>query len=133
MARAKRRATAEVLGERVRALRVREGLDRKALADRAKVALTSVYFIEEQPGRTSPHLRTLERLAAALRCRVRDLFDDEAEPVSIGESSKAYYRLVSRLRDKPVDYIRAVERLADALDRGLASQSPTAATRRPGR
>ncbi len=122
MPRVKRRPIAEVLGERIKALRSRAGMDRKALADKAKVALTSIYFMEEQPGRTTPHLRTLERVATALGCRVRDLLDDEAPPVSVAESSKAYCRLAGRLREKPIEYVRAVERLVDALDKGLDAQ-----------
>ena len=60
---------------RVREWRERRGLSYRELAERAGVALSTLYRIES--GAASPTVTMLETLAGALAVRVRDLLGPE--------------------------------------------------------
>lgn len=104
-------------GQRVKALREGQGLTRTRLAGEAGVALTSLNLIEA--GRIYPTLRTLEFLARALGCRVADLVDDQPAPTMPPGGTKAFFRVVQKLRDRDDNYLRAVEKLIRAFDEAL--------------
>ncbi len=61
------------VGRRVKALREQRGLSQTALARRARISKMQLYRVETD--RSSPVLRTLERVARALGVKVRDLLD----------------------------------------------------------
>lgn len=60
-------------GSRVKKLREQRKISQQALADKAKVDLTTVNEIEN--GNREPMLRTMWKLANALEVKVMDLFD----------------------------------------------------------
>lgn len=117
MARARRRQRQpleEVLAKRVRELRESSGLPRTRLAAEAGVAHSALVMIEA--GRVMPNLKTLASVARVLGVRVRDLLDDEAEPVEQVTSTKTYARVVTRLRRLPERQLRHVEKILSALE-----------------
>jgi transcriptional regulator with XRE-family HTH domain len=59
------------LGDRIRHRRLRLGLSQKALAIAAGITQNGVFRLEA--GETNPQLTTLQEVAAALKCSVRDL------------------------------------------------------------
>ena len=61
----------EKLGESIRKHRRKAGLSQEDLAERAKLDLTSVSEIES--GLRNPSLKTLHKLALALKIKVSDL------------------------------------------------------------
>lgn len=120
MARARRRqrqSLEEVLARRIRELREAAGLPRTRLAAEAGVAHTAVVMIES--GRVMPNLRTLAGVARVLGVRVRDLLDDEAEPVQQITSTKTYARVVTRLRRLPERQLRHVEKMLSAFEAAI--------------
>lgn len=60
------------VGVAIRRLRTARGLSQTALARRAKVGRITLNRIEQ--GRQDPSTGTLERIARALRVKVRDFF-----------------------------------------------------------
>lgn len=64
-------AVGELLGARIRELRLKRGLSQQALADRVGIPQTHVSAIEL--GIQLPNLLTVLRLAVALECKVTDL------------------------------------------------------------
>jgi transcriptional regulator with XRE-family HTH domain len=74
-------AAGELLGARLRELRVGRGLSQQALADRVGMPQTHVSAIEV--GARLPNLTTVLRLTIALDCKVMDLvgvFDETNLP-----------------------------------------------------
>jgi len=61
----------ELLGSRVRELRLERGLSQQALAERVGIPQTHVSAIER--GAKFPNLMTVLRLATALECRVTEI------------------------------------------------------------
>lgn len=59
---------------KLRELRLKQGLSQAELARQAGVEQTRISALERE--RRTPHLATLERLAAALRCAPVDLLED---------------------------------------------------------
>jgi transcriptional regulator with XRE-family HTH domain len=66
------------MGLLLRQWRARRRLSLHALADKAGVHFVTIVKIEQ--GRMSPTVRLLEKLAAALEIRVRDLFPPDEWP-----------------------------------------------------
>ena len=64
-------AAGELLGARIREIRVKRGLSQQALADRVGIPQTHVSAIEV--GAKFPNLMTVLRFALALECKVTDL------------------------------------------------------------
>jgi transcriptional regulator with XRE-family HTH domain len=64
-------AAGELLGARVRELRLERGLSQQALAERVGIPQTHVSAIEV--GAKFPNLMTVLRFALALECKVADL------------------------------------------------------------
>lgn len=64
-------AAGELLGARIRELRLKRGLSQQALADRVGIPQTHVSAIEV--GAKFPNLMTVLRFALALECKVTDL------------------------------------------------------------
>lgn len=67
-----------VVGRRVRQLRTHANLTQEQLAERADISVSFLSMIER--GERSPHLETLERLAAGLNVRIDELFREAAQP-----------------------------------------------------
>jgi transcriptional regulator with XRE-family HTH domain len=59
------------VGERIRDWRLRLGMSQQALAAAADITQNGVFRLEA--GETNPQLSTLQQIAAALKCSVRDL------------------------------------------------------------
>jgi len=59
------------VGKRIRDQRLRSGLSQQALAAAAGITQNGVFRLEA--GETNPQLMTLQQVAGALRCSVRDL------------------------------------------------------------
>lgn len=66
------------MGLLLRQWRARRGLSLHGLADRAGVSFVTISRIEH--GHMSPTVALLEKLAAALAIRVRDLFPADGRP-----------------------------------------------------
>jgi len=62
----------ENLGSKIRQLRRRQNLSQEELAEKAKLDLTSVSEIES--GLRNPSLKTLHKIALALKVAIPDLF-----------------------------------------------------------
>lgn len=105
----------EAIGQQVRSRRVESGSSRKALARNAAISPTTLAGIED--GSVAPTIETLVKLAHALRVRVADLLEDAPPPQRPSVSTKAFHRVVARIRDRDGEYLRAVELMLDALDR----------------
>jgi len=89
------------LGLRVRKLRTRAGLSQAALAERAGLSVDAVSRIER--GRRSPHLGTLNALAAGLKVPLAvlvDLDDALGDRVPLDGDLAA---VVELLRDQPAE------------------------------
>jgi transcriptional regulator with XRE-family HTH domain len=65
-------AVAQVM-ERIRELRIENGLSLVELANRANVARSHLFYIEAK--RKIPNLTTLHKLAVAMDLSMRDFFD----------------------------------------------------------
>ena len=63
----------EKLGNRIKSLRKKSGLSQEDIAEKAKIDLTSVSEIES--GLRNPSLKTIHKIALALKIPVRELFD----------------------------------------------------------
>jgi len=111
---------AAAVGRRIRALREEREISRRALAQRAEVALTSLNLLET--GRTQPSLKTLHALARALGVRVADFFKEEPPATAPpGSESKTFVKITERLRARDEDYLRAVDRLIRSFDAAVES------------
>lgn len=76
---------------RVRAVRMTAGLKQQELADRARISLRTVTFIETDPAYV-PSVGVALKLSKALGCRVEDLFSlvgDEADLIVIDAQLQA--------------------------------------------
>jgi transcriptional regulator with XRE-family HTH domain len=69
------------VGTRIRDWRHQRGMSQQALADAARLTQNGVFRLEY--GRTNPQLSTLQQIASALGCSVRDLVagSSETEPI----------------------------------------------------
>jgi transcriptional regulator with XRE-family HTH domain len=92
-------------------------MTRKTLAERSRVALSSVALLEE--GRLNPTLETLQKVARVLRVRVADLLEDEAPAPTPTLTTKVFGRIVSRLSERQAPYLLNVEKLLVAFDRAV--------------
>jgi transcriptional regulator with XRE-family HTH domain len=66
-------------GQRLRALREREGVSMHRIARRARVSATTVMYVER--GKTVPSLAVAERLAASLDTTLGELLDERSNDV----------------------------------------------------
>lgn len=60
-------------GKNIRKRRKAAGLTQVQLCEKVKPPIPQSLLSEVESGKTSPTLRTLERIARALKCKVRDL------------------------------------------------------------
>lgn len=85
-----------------------------ALARAAGISQGALARIEV--GDRSPTAGTLAVLAAALGVRLPDLFVDAPARANPAKSEKAWFRVCARLRDRDEPFLRAVERVIQALE-----------------
>jgi transcriptional regulator with XRE-family HTH domain len=103
-----------LVGRRIRALRMgRQGnrITQEQLAERAEISVSFLSMIER--GERSPHLETLEKIAAALEVPVDELFRSENAPVDRVDSSMrplAEYVRKRGLNRRDVEKLLAVAR-----------------------
>ena len=62
----------EKLGTAIKKIRSKQGLTQEELAEKAKIDLTSVSEIES--GMRNPSLKTIHKIALALKVQIKDLF-----------------------------------------------------------
>lgn len=103
------------IGRRVQALRDDAGFSRSALGARAGLSPTTVAGIES--AEVSPTIETLSKIATCLQVELTTLLDDAPPPPRPAAKTIAFHRVMARLRDRDVDYLRAAELLLKALDR----------------
>jgi transcriptional regulator with XRE-family HTH domain len=109
--RRERRAIEDVIAERVCALRSERGLSTRALAREAGCSATTVAAIE----RSSPAtVQTLDAVAAALGVPLGELVSDSTVRGPVAE--RALYRLMKKLREKDEKFLRAIERVVEAME-----------------
>jgi transcriptional regulator with XRE-family HTH domain len=65
------------LGDRIRQWRLARGMNQQQLADVCGMTQSGLYRVET--GQTNPQLATLQRIASALHCSVRDLVCGKSE------------------------------------------------------
>jgi len=105
------------VGERLRQLREERALSQAELARRAGTSTSQVNAVER--GERAPTVGTLERLASALRCPVTEFFAQEKAPPRPSRSEKVWYEIVESLRERDVEYLRAVRDLLKGFDRAV--------------
>lgn len=101
-----------LVGKRLRQLRLGVGLTQPELGERAGMAAAEISKIEN--GRRTPTLETLERLTRALGVSVEDVV---AAPNDPDEREQLLGQLVVRLRSQPIEVVRRVTGVVDALIR----------------
>lgn len=67
----------EELGDRIRQWRLARGVNQKQLAEASGMTQSGLFRIET--GQTNPQLTTLQRIASALHCSVRELFNGKSD------------------------------------------------------
>ena len=97
-------------------LREGQGLSRAELARRVGTSTSQISAVES--GERSPTLDSLERLARALKVPLADLFPEEAIEAS-SRSEKIWFEIADMLRDRDVEYLRAVKELLKGFDRAV--------------
>lgn len=107
---------------RVRAAREERGLSQQSLARRAGTSRSQVAAVER--GERAPTIATLEAFSEALGIELSELVKDGRSPRPARNDTVD--RIAARLRGRDSTYLRAVERLLDAIDRvpNLASPKP---------
>ena len=65
------------LGDRIRQWRLARGMNQQQLADGCGMTQSGLYRVET--GQTNPQLITVQRIASALHCSVRELFCGKSE------------------------------------------------------
>lgn len=96
-------------------LRSAKGYSQEELADRAGIARTQITRMEA--GTLNPTLSTLQKMASALDCEVRDLFLSSADEASAEEIVALYSQLNDAQRAEAVrmlEYLRSRGSQADA-------------------
>lgn len=109
------------VGERLRQLREERALSQAELARRAGTSTSQVNAVER--GERAPTVGTLERLASALRVPVTEFFVGEKAPPRPSRSEKVWYEIVESLRERDVEYLRAVRDLLKGFDRAVGRAS----------
>lgn len=109
-----------VLGDRLRVLREGRALSQAELGRRAGTSATEVATIER--GERAPTIVSLEHLARALGVPISAFFEDtelhrNSPP---GRNERTWYAIMDLLRDRDVDYLRAVHKLVKAFDEAVA-------------
>lgn len=112
------------VGERLRSLREERALSQAALARRAGTSTSQVNAVER--GERAPTVGTLERLASALRVPITDFFAGETAPARPSRSEKVWFEIVESLRERDVEYLRAVRDLLRGFDRAVRLASEPA-------
>ena len=106
---------AEVVRQRIRSLRIEQGLTQEALCERAGISVDAVTRIEG--GSRAPTLDTIERLAGALRCSPSVLIGGAEPPKS--ELPVALRRIVAVLEREAPTTIEAAELAVRAFVRAV--------------
>ena len=81
------------IGERIKALRIEQGMTLAELGEKA--SLSTSYLSQVERDKTTPSLSTLVDIAAALNVRLRHFFETEAEAAHVVRADEATDRLVS--------------------------------------
>src|ERR1700722_1351514 len=82
------------VGSRVRAWRIATGMTQQTLADVAGISQPGLHRIEQ--GQTNPQVETLQRVAHALKCSVRELLCGASAVDLAGD--REFQSLVARLK-----------------------------------
>jgi len=98
MGRRRKKKIEQIVGERLKAERERQGLSQAELSRRSSVSQSNVARIEE--GGRAPTIVTLDKLARGLRIDLAELLATDREPVEPPEAEQAFYRLCDKLRDR---------------------------------
>jgi transcriptional regulator with XRE-family HTH domain len=78
------------LGERIRQWRLARGMNQQQLAEASGLTQSGLHRVET--GQTNPQLATLQRIASALHCSVRELFCGKCD------SNPGFVRVVQRVK-----------------------------------
>lgn len=105
------------VGGRVRRLREELALSQAELARRAGTSASQINAVER--GDRAPTVGTLVRLATALKVPTSSLFDGEPTPPRPSRSEKVWFEVMESLRERDVEYLRAVRELLRGFDRAV--------------
>ncbi len=112
-----RRDIHAVLGERIREERKRSGLTMEKLAELSGISTSFLAYIETKRKKAS--LETIEKIAAALRLPVADLFKSMPGPKKdlVYDAARAFAHLI---RDKRPDEIETALEVAKTALKGMS-------------
>ena len=97
------------LGVKIRILRKAAGLTQEQLAEAADVSVNFIGYVER--GQRAPSIRTLERIAQALKVAPKELFEFSEDE----ENTLFYETLLAELRKCTPDGLRALIQVAKQL------------------
>lgn len=115
MARRRKKSIEDVVAERIRVERERQGLSQAELARRSGVSQSNLTRLEN--GGRACTISTLTKLAHGLGMKPAELLGSRLDPPKPTRAEKAFFRVCEKLRDRDADYLRAVEDVIKALDR----------------
>ena len=105
------------VGQRIRALREREGLSQAELARR--VGTSASHLNKLEGGQRAATIPTLEAIAKALRLGVADFFADSSVEEPRRRTDRAWLNLVAELRRHTPVYLQMVQVVMRTLDREI--------------
>lgn len=109
------------VGRRLRHLREQLALSQAELGRRAGTSASQVNAVER--GDRAPTVGTLARLAIGLNVPTSSLFDGEPTPPRPSRSEKVWFEVMESLRERDVEYLRAVRELLRGFDRAVRRAS----------
>lgn len=101
-------------GERVRDLRKAQGLSQEELAEKADLHYTYIGGVER--GERNLSLKSIERIASALKIEIRELFMPHLPEKAGVESNKIISDINNLLTSKNVGILRLIKQLIKDID-----------------
>jgi transcriptional regulator with XRE-family HTH domain len=94
----------EILGVRVRSLRLAAGITQEVLAEKASISLKHLGELER--GRSNPTLSSLEALAAALGVSLLEFFNFEDALVATNDAKQALHDAIDNATDEELQTLQ---------------------------
>ncbi|MFA5261802.1 MAG: helix-turn-helix transcriptional regulator [Candidatus Omnitrophota bacterium] len=110
------------LGENIRKIRFRRGMEQDELANKANITQSHLSKIET--GESNPSLKTLKRIAKALSVDEKTFFPDDIEPISLDDEKLVFGHIDSYIRQfiSKSDSIPFLELAKDLYEGGFTKE-----------